>query len=557
MRLHVHRSGAALLQALAAENGCYYATFGRSTTAADVLRAAEAAALEHRHHNVADVEFLRAPAEQLLREFFELAGRGDPHWHYAHSSRVLLSIPDYPDVALLFLLRTLGRVEPGSCVHALASEPWMAALVEFEARGGEPPAFHASRSRALARAARSFARSVVARRVRPRCDVLIFTLGENVAGGGPDAYFGDFAQTLAESGCATHTVYAAPGRRLRLPASSSISPLESYLRPLDVPHAYREAMRALEDDPGATRDDVLVDYLRAREHHSGETVMLRILAHGFDRMLAALRPRTLAYPFENRSWEKTLLKAARAQGAIRCVGYQHSSITPRHLAFSSAAGLCGLDDLPDTIVTCGEVTADLLRAEIPQARSLVRVGAALRARRLSVPPPVRGVLAPISSSRAEAWEMLRLLHEAAKLFDQPVIVRTHPTIPVDDLYAQFDWPTHVRLSRGRALAQDFAETGTVVYSSSTVALEGLLYGRLPIHLDIGDIPSGDPMHGAHAFIFRASGASGLTDALARLDAMETSAIDALRDEGRAYAERYLIEPTAERVRRMAAEVAQC
>lgn len=556
MRLHVHRSGAALFEALAAASGCYYATFGRSATSADVLRAAEAAALGHGHRNVAEVEFLREPAEHLLREFFELAGRSDPNWHYAHSSRVLLSIPDYPDLALLFLLRALEHLEPGSCVHVLASEPWMAALVGFETRGGAPPDFRAGRSRALARAGRSFLRSCIARRVRARCDVLVFTLGENAAGGGPDAYFGDFAATLAESGCATHTVYAAPGRRLRLPASSSVSPLESYVRPFDVARACAQAMWD-QGHSGQSRDEALIAYLRARERHSGETVMLRILAHGFGRMLAALRPRTLLYPFENRSWEKTLLKAARAQGAIRCVGYQHSSITPRHLAFSSAAGLCGLDDLPDTIVTCGEVTADLIRTEIPQARALVRVGVALRARRLKVSPPARGVLAPISSSRAEAWEMLRLLHEAAALFDQPVIVRTHPTIPVDDLYAQFDWPSHVRLSRGRALAQDFAETGTVVYSSSTVALEGLLYGRLPIHLDIGDIPSGDPMPGEHAFILRTSGARALADALASLDAMEASAIDTLRNDGRAYAERYLVEPTPERMRRMAAEIAQC
>jgi len=206
------------------------------------------------------------------------------------------------------------------------------------------------------------------------------------------------------------------------------------------------------------------------------------------------------------------------------------------------------------------VTAELIATEIPQARSLVRVGAALRARRLDVPPPVRGVLAPISSSRSEAWEMLRLLHEASALTDHPVIVRTHPTIPVDDLYAQLTWPSHVRLSRGRALADDFAEAGVVVYSSSTVALEGLLYGRLPIFLDIGDIPAGDPMRGEHAFVFRAASGRELAETLARIDAMgahELCELCELREQGRAYAERYLIEPTAANIERMAAEIAGC
>ena len=555
MRLHVHRSGEPFLEALEASSGGYYAAFARSATAPDVLRKAEAIALERGHRELNAVESLRGSAERGLRAFFDVAGRSDPQWRYAHSSRVLLAVPDYPDVALIFLLRALRAAQPRSTVHALVQDDWQADLVRFEVEGGTPPAFRPSRRRALARGARTLARSLLARRRRGRCDVLIFTLGDNLANGATDAYFGDLAATLARR-CTVHTVYAAPGTRLRLPGSDAISPVEAYIRPLDV---VRVLSGIREDDPtpGRTPDSTLAAYLRAREQASGEVAMMRVMARGFEGMFSALMPTTVVYPFENRSWEKNLLGAARAHGGVRCVGYQHSSITPRHLAFSGAVGLAGLDDLPDRIVTCGEVTADLIATEIPQARSLVRVGAALRARRLEVPAAVRGVLAPISSSRSEAWEILRRVHEASALTDHPIIVRTHPTIPVDDLYAQLAWPAHVRLSRGRSLADDFAQAGVVVYSSSTVALEGLLYGRLPVFLDIGDVPGGDPMRGDHPFVFRARSGRDLADTLARIDAMSAEDLSRLREQGRAYAERYLIEPTAERVERMAAEIAAC
>jgi hypothetical protein len=215
-------------------------------------------------------------------------------------------------------------------------------------------------------------------------------------------------------------------------------------------------------------------------------------------------------------------------------------------------------DLPDEIITCGEVTAARIVAAIPQVRSLITAGAALRAGRLTIPASSSlAVLAPISSSRSEAWEILRLLFDASALSDTPVIVRTHPAIPVDDLYAQFEWPAHVVLSRGRALAADFADTGIVAYSSSTVALEGMLYGRLPVYLDIGDMPSGDPLYGEHPFVFRAGTGSELVRVIERLRASAIDELSGLRHAAREYAERYLVEPTAANIERMAARIAKC
>jgi hypothetical protein len=213
--------------------------------------------------------------------------------------------------------------------------------------------------------------------------------------------------------------------------------------------------------------------------------------------------------------------------------------------------------LPDLILTCGEVTAPRVRAALPE-RVTVTVGAALRARRLDITAPQGwGLLAPISSSRAEAWEILRTLHALCGDTAIPMTVRTHPSIPIEDLYGQFQWPARMQLSRGRTLASDLQAASLVVYSSSTVALEGMLYGRLPIYLEIGDVPSGNPVEGEHDFVFRASDAAGLAQVIAAVQAMPQDRLDALRAQARAYAERYLVEPSPANVGRMAELIAAC
>jgi hypothetical protein len=573
--LHVHPTGGSLVNALRSERGAYYATLARSSTDAAVLGAIELAAVQGGHTPIDADDAVRAEGERLLREFFDAVAGADPHWRYAFSSRVLLAVPDYPDVALLFMLRAIRTLRPDAVVHALVEDDRQASLASFDTergtpaafagqasrassdeKGGPPHAIAASGNRALLRSARAAARRVFAAAPEGRRDVVIVTLGGNLAEGAPDTYFGDLAPALAAHG-SVMTVYLAPGKRVRFPESADAVPLEAFLRLGDPAAAW---WRRNTRDPAPHLEPharAMLDYLRAREEASGETAMHGVMARAFDRMLATLKPRVLVYPFENRSWEKNLLDAARRHGVERCVGYQHSSLTPRHLAFSGAPDAHVAGPLPDLVVTCGEITAARVRAAMPE-RVKVTVGAALRARRLDIAPPAGwGLLAPISSSRAEAWEILRTLHALCGLVTIPMTVRTHPTIPIEDLYAQFRWPARMQLSRGRPLAADIQAAALVVYSSSTIALEGMLYGRLPIYLEIGDVPSGDPIEGEHEFVFRARDAAGLAQVIADIQAMPQAQLESLRADARAYAGRYLVDPTPANVERMAGLIAAC
>ena len=83
------------------------------------------------------------------------------------------------------------------------------------------------------------------------------------------------------------------------------------------------------------------------------------------------------------------------------------------------------------------------------------------------------------------------------------------------------------------------------------SLEGMLYDRLPIFIDIGDTPSGDPIMDGNAFRLTAAGGAGLARAVERLRSLEPAQLAAVQGAARAYAESYLRAPTPDAVRDMA------
>jgi GT2 family glycosyltransferase len=257
------------------------------------------------------------------------------------------------------------------------------------------------------------------------------------------------------------------------------------------------------------------------------------------------------FPFEGRNWEKHLVAAARAAGVAHVVGYQHSSVTPRHLAFAAAGDAAA--GWPDWVITVGEVTAGWLKERAPDLAERIVVGASLRRGTARLAAPAKpGLLVAISSSREEALALMQLVHAAATRLRLPVRLRSHPTIKAEDLFARFSWPANVRLSTTSPLEEDLAASSIVGYASSTVVLEGMLQGRLPLFLDIGDVPSGDPLLGectAKAEARDADGFVAAVDGILNLDEVRLAQRQAAALR---YAEAYLPAPDESRIRAIVA-----
>ncbi|HYC45257.1 MAG TPA: hypothetical protein VED01_07185 [Burkholderiales bacterium] len=551
MGLRLYDDARAFAAALSESSGALYSILNPDRfDPAEILSLAERAA-RHGHEDLLASTALRDAALREVIAFFDEAGQLDPDWQFAYSSKVVLSIPGWQDLQKLFLAR--GAIAEGREVLLLVPDAPLrrlvhAMLASTSARAGALPG-----RRAWARFARTLLRTMLNRADAEPYRTVIFTLSVGAPRHASDPYFGTLPAVLSRH-APTLVVYLASGGTLRLPAGRTRVPFEAFLSPWDVIASWLSALvrgTRAGASPRHARLAPLHAHLRRTEIASGEYFMQRLMRRGFRRMLECTLPETVVYAFENRSFEKHLVAEAHRDG-VRAVAYQHSSITPRHLAFRIAPAELAGSRLPHRLVTIGEVTADLLRTSAPALAGRITVGASLRTARQDVRDAATPtVLVAISSSRDEALSLLQATHAAAARTPCAFIVRTHPTIRVDDLYALFQWGANVELSARATLAEDLSRATLVAYSSSTVALEGMLYGRLPLFVDIGDLPSGDPIPGEHAFKLSARDGASLAEAIEHAHALAPEPRQALRVEARTYAERYLRAPTPEALERMA------
>ncbi len=121
----------------------------------------------------------------------------------------------------------------------------------------------------------------------------------------------------------------------------------------------------------------------------------------------------------------------------------------------------------------------------------------------------------------------------------PVIIRSHPTIPIKDLFSSFDWPNNIYLSEGNTLIEDLVSVSLVAYSFSTVSLEGMLYGRLPVFIDIGDIPDGDPILGKCPVKYTVNKENNLADIINDYKLLDSKSCNEKSGLAISYASNYL------------------
>jgi hypothetical protein len=221
--------------------------------------------------------------------------------------------------------------------------------------------------------------------------------------------------------------------------------------------------------------------------------MLRFMKHH--------QPKVMMYPFENKSLEKMILLAVKnSKNSVKTVGYQHTSITPKHstLLFSSGEAAC--TPLPDSILTVGEITKNYLENFGYYPPGIFIQGGALR-QVWSEPLSREGngnirVLLALSSSEAELLRSIEFFELVMKnLPDLELGIRPHPNFPLTLLPPKLNqWVEKHAINFSNTFLQDNLNWCSVTaYVSSTVALEALMRGKPVINFSIGDIISSDPI----------------------------------------------------------------
>lgn len=485
-----------------------------------------------------------------LKIFFNESLPKKKDWHFSYQSKVFLSIRNSQQLFQIFLIHSYLKRHKGTNLIVYCSNKRIRNFIEFIFSYNkrninlEFPKLYA-----WFRFLRTLIRVLINRAPKVMANTLIFTLKISNQGKDNDYYFGDLPSVIQKTN-STIFIYFSAGNNLKLIQNKKFFSIESFSSTLDVISAWFNSFFELKrifqsKKKKYTFEDKVSRYLALSEITYGDFFYNVFLSNSFKRIFNDIKPNTLLYPFENRSWEKLLLRSAYVNGTKYRVGYQHSSITPRHLALEVKENELDRFEIPTKIITTGKFTYDWLKSKSPLLSSKLVSGGSLRKvkKRISLPKK-KGILVAISSSQDEARKILIFINNIFEKISIPIIIRTHPTLKINKFASSLIWGSNVFFSDSQSLAADLNKSHVVLYSSSTVVIEGMLSGRLPIFLNINDYPSGDPLFGNA--LYNVSSEADFLESLKKIDKKNKFQLKKLQLKAKKFANLYLknISPVA-------------
>jgi hypothetical protein len=408
----------------------------------------------------------------------------------------------------------------------------------------------------------------------PLADVYAFTYVDANVTEDTDAFFGDLQRLLAQQSPAVNLSYIAfiqaPYRtvlpKLRGIGRKAPFPLLLYLSISDLWWALRLSFSAsrpsqerLSNINAISGTHVLLAEALRWDVAKGGYFYNLLVYKAMARFARRHTPKRVIYPFENKSLEKLLLHGLRESSpTCRIVGYQHTSITPRHTTFHLTENEVKATPLPDLVVTAGDVTRHHLEKTGNFRPDLFATGCALRQRYTGTiaaddntdHEPTRVLLA-LSSSKFELVTAVEFMRSVKSILSHLAIgVRPHPEFPLSLLpeHCRTWVAEHAMDFSGSALADNIAWCTATAYVSSTVALETLMRGKPVINLDLGEIVAPDPALDPPPLWRRVSTPQGF---LTALDSLRTASPQEKRSAQNAtmqYVQSYFRPPTAEAIR---------
>jgi hypothetical protein len=271
------------------------------------------------------------------------------------------------------------------------------------------------------------------------------------------------------------------------------------------------------------------------------------------------QPTKLIYPYESKSLEKMLILGVRqAFPQCRLMGYQHTSITPRHTTMLFAPGEAACTPLPDKIITAGEVTRRYLEQHGNYPMGIFVTGCALRQtwrdplNYVPIGPRKIRVLLALSSSRLELVQSIQFFRRLSGLTTEFELgIRPHPEFPLSKLPAVLQaWiKRNAKDFSGTDLLENIAWCDVTAYVSSTVALESLMAGKPVINFRVEDVINPDPILGDIPFGWRVKGVDDFAGALSALSGIPDSEYKSRIQHARKYLGEYLCPVSPECIRK--------
>ena len=300
---------------------------------------------------------------------------------------------------------------------------------------------------------------------------------------GYDVYFGTLMTDIPELTRTIHTD-CPPARARELAADKRTASLHAWGNPF-----YALALPFTRWLP--TSDNWLVRRAAELENSTGALAMTRWQNHCQQRWLAALRPKSVSWSWENHPWERAFVRCARAYG-IRTVGSQDTDVGRHQLNMSPATNPDGLDSIPPVIICNGSAYRDeLLSWGVPAERLVI--GGSYRIERFVADHynPKGPVFVALSADLHIAAEMMAAV-ERARNGKRRFLIKDHPMYPFSVMETDDIRRTEKTIPESSGISAVFFGTGLS-------GLEGLLSGTptfrlLPSdRLGIDTLPAGCPV----------------------------------------------------------------
>lgn len=210
----------------------------------------------------------------------------------------------------------------------------------------------------------------------------------------------------------------------------------------------------------------LVRRAAAIEGGTGQAAVLAWQAHCHGRWLQRTRPKIVAWPWENHSWERDFIRRANSFG-VMTIGYQHSVVGRHMLNYGPVSNPDGVAGLPDQILTTGRATLDrLMTMGVPKQR--MKVGGALRyaAKSKATHDPHGPVFVALPFEAEIARQMIEACRE---ITGRDFLLKNHPMSP-------FSFEQSGNLKRTSTSLTDQGGLAGVLFAATTVGQEAILAG---------------------------------------------------------------------------------
>ena len=291
--------------------------------------------------------------------------------------------------------------------------------------------------------------------------------------------------------------------------------------------------------------------------NSGQVFINFFVYYSVKDILKKIDTDKILYPFENRSWEKLILLAAReTQKDIRLTGYHHASLYPKHINFILEKDEIIKIPFPDELITIGRVTKILLENVFNFPSDFVKVGCALRQDKSFVAKDdykteTNGftLCIALASSLDEYVRTLRFLDNTLLDASYTIKIRPHPGIDFNKALTIYK-PSRLKflIDTNKKLTESLKDSNVVVYASSTVSIEALSMGKPLIYIDFGNFINSDPLFNFTEFKWTCKNPRDLPAILDEINSLDKDILKTKQQQGILYAKEYFYPVNSETIR---------